>query len=360
MIKRKNLSQVLSVCFCLALFFSASSTISFAQAATKPAPKPVPTAAKTPAVPFTLEKPPDWILSQAGECDTLTLFLRSPTEPMLQLFFFPRFGPVYMTQEQKTNDLQFEVMSGQKMSRLDMPVVDPLTPENFARFLPQVLQMKTVREFLPERPKVRVVEPITTISQKKTLDYQDSQTAILRVLFVQDNRLGEALISLTTVPSPEFRNAPGGGIGMGYMLYGLTAPKGELSAQLPTLLAAGRSFKLGPEYEKKCRKDRAEDLPTLLPDGQSLKAVLDAMALVWEKRSPAEDMLTEKKADSLRGVERLYRPATGDVYEFPLGFIASYLAQPASYTLSDLRPLPDEPALWLKTPLNGSQAVTKK
>jgi len=251
-------------------------------------------------------------------------------------------------------------MSGQTMSRLDMPVIDPLTPENFVRFIPQVLQMKLVREFMPERPSLRVIEPIATTAQKTSLDYLDTKAAIIRILFVQDNHLGEGLIAITTVPSPEFRNAPGGGIGMGYMLYGLTAPKGQLAAQLPTLLAAGRSFKLGADYDKKCRKERAEDSPTLLPAGESLKPVLDAMALAWEKRLPSDDMSAEKKADSLRGVERLYRSASGDVYEFPLGFGASYLANPTAYSLSDLRPLPDDPALWLKTPLNGPQSITKK
>ena len=307
-----------------------------------------------------LEKPADWVLHQTGDCDTLTLYLRDPAEPLHQLFFFPRFGPVYMTQEQKASDLQYEIFSGQSLSRLDMPVVQPLTPENFSRFIPQVLQMKLTRDFMPERPGLRVVEPVAVVAQKKALSYPDTQTAILRVLFVQDNRLGEGLIALTTAPSPEYRNAPGGGIGMGYMFYGLTAPKGELTARLTSLLAAGRSFKLGPDYEKKCRKERPEDLPQLLPDDHSLTPVLNAMAAVWEKREPAQDVLAEKKADALRGVERLYLPATGDVYEFPAGFTAEYLANPGLYSLAGLQPLPPEPAFWLKTPLDGAKTVPRK
>lgn len=326
-------------------------------AAKKP-PKPTPPAA--PAVPFTFEKPANWTLSQSGECDTLTLFLHNPAEPLQQLFFFPRFGPVYMTQEQKSSDMQYETISGQSLHRLDMPVIQPLNPENFARFIPQVLQMQTMRDFMAERPGIKIVEPIVVTPQKKALEYVDTQTAIIRILFVQNNRLGEGLIAITTVPSPEYRNAPGGGIGMGYLLYGLTAPKGELSVRLPALLAAGRSFKLGAEYEKKCRKARAEDLPTLLPDGASLTPVLNAMATLWEKRQPVEDMAAEKKADGLRNVERLYLPATGEVYEFPLGFSPEYLKNPGQYSIPGLRPLPDDPVLWLKPPLNGSTAVTKK
>jgi hypothetical protein len=276
------------------------------------------------------------------------------------LFFFPRFGPVYMTQDQKTTDLQYEALSGQSLNRLDMPVIQPLNPENFARFLPQVLQMKVMREFLPERPGLRIIDPIAVHPQKKSLEYVDTQTAIVRILFVQDNRLGEGLLAITTVPSPEFRNTPGGGIGMGYLLHGLTAPKGELAAQLPALLETGRSFKLGTEYEKKCRKERAENLPTLLSAGQFLRPVLEAMVLAWEKRLPSEDMLAEKKADALRGVERLHLPATGEVYEFPLGFSAEYMAHPDRYGLVGLRPLPDEPSYWLRIPINGSKAITKK
>ena len=290
----------------------------------------------------------------------MTLFLHNPAEPLQQLFFFPRFGPIYMTQEQKSSDMQYETISGQSLHRLDMPVIQPLNPENFARFIPQVLQMQTMRDFMAERPGIKIVEPIVVIPQKKALEYVDTQTAIIRILFVQNNRLGEGLIAITTVPSPEYRNAPGGGIGMGYLLYGLTAPKGELTARLPALLAAGRSFKLGTEYEKKCRKARAEDMPMLLPDGASLSPVLNAMATLWEKRQPVEDMAAEKKADGLRSVERLYLPATGEVYEFPMGFSPEYLSNPGQYTLPGLQPLPDDPVLWLKHPLNGSIAVKKK
>jgi hypothetical protein len=327
-------------------------------AAAKKPPKPSTPAA--PAVPFTFEKPANWTFSQSGECDTLTLFLHNPAEPLQQLFFFPRFGPVYMTQEQKSSDMQYETISGQSLHRLDMPVIQPLNPENFSRFIPQVLQMQTMRDFMAERPGIKIVEPILVTPQKKALEYVDTQTAIIRILFVQNNRLGEGLIAITTVPSPEYRNAPGGGIGMGYLLYGLTAPKGELTARLPALLAAGRSFKLGAEYEKKCRKARAEDLPTLLQDGASLTPVLNAMATLWEKRQPVEDMAAEKKADGLRNVERLYLPASNEVYEFPMGFSSEYLNNPGQYTVTGLRPLPDDPVLWLKPPLNGSTAVKKK
>ena len=135
-------------------------------AAKKP---PKPTTPTAPAVPFTFEKPADWTLSQSGECDTLTLFLRNPAEPLQQLFFFPRFGPVYMTQEQKSSDMQYETISGQSLHRLDMPVIQPLNPENFSRFIPQVLQMKTMRDFMAERPGIKIVEPIVVTPQKKAL-----------------------------------------------------------------------------------------------------------------------------------------------------------------------------------------------
>ena len=326
-------------------------------AAKKPAKPAAPT---SPEAPFALEQPPNWQLYQAGECDTLTLFLHNSKDPLQQLFFFPRFGPVYMSQEQKSSDLQYESISGQSLSRRDMPVVKPMTPENFVRFMPQILQMQTIRDFFPNRPGLRVVETVAVTPQKKALDYLDTQSAIIRVLFVQDNRLGEGLLAITTVPAAEFRSGPGGGIGMGFMMYGLTAPKGKLNEQLPELLKIGRSFKLAASYEKKCKKDRAEDSPILLGPDNSLNPVLDSMALVWEKRQPAEDMLAEKRADELQGLERLHRPATGEVYIVAKGFSEHYLTSPESYNISDLRPLPDEPTLWLKPALNGTQAIIKK
>ena len=355
MINRRYFRRACLTLSCLLLALCILPTISFAAKA--PA-KPATPAA--PEVPFTIEQPTNWQFSQAGECDTLTLFLQNQTTPLQQLFFFPRFGPVYMSQEQKSSDLQYESLSGQSLNRRDMPVVKPMTPENFVRFLPQVFQMQTIRAYLPNRPGLRIVEPITVTPQKKTLDYIDTKSAIIRILFVQDNQLGEGLIAITTVPAAEFRSAPGGGIGMGFMLYGLTAPKGKLNEQLPELLKMGRSFKLATSYEKKCKKDRAEDSPVLLEPGNSLKPVLDAMALAWEKRLPADDMLAEKRADELQGLERLHRPATGDVYSVAKGFAAQYLANPQLYNIEELRPMPDDPALWLKPVLNGTQAITKK
>ena len=54
-------------------------------AAKKPA-KPATPAA--PEAPFALDQPPNWQLYQAGECDTLTLFLQNSKDPLQQLFFF--------------------------------------------------------------------------------------------------------------------------------------------------------------------------------------------------------------------------------------------------------------------------------
>ena len=71
-------------------------------------------------------------------------------------------------------------------------------------------------------------------------------------------------------------------------------------------------------------------------------------------------LLAEKRADELQGLERLHRPATGEVYAVAKGFSAQYLTSPQSYTINDLRPLPDDPTLWLKPVLNGTQAITKK
>ena len=354
---RKNCSSGIAI-FCLALLLFSAPAANAAKNPSKPS-SPEKTASKT-EEPFSMEKPTDWILSHIGECDAMTLFLHHPSEPLKQMFFFPRFGPVYMTQEQKAQDFQYESISGKNLSRRDMPVVEPLTPENFSRFLPQILQTKNMREFMPDRPGLRIVEPIAVYPQKPALEYVDTHTAIIRILFVQDNRLGEGLIAITTVPSPEFRNDPGGGIGMGYLLYGFTAPKGELTASLPAMLSAGRSFKLSVDYGKRCKKNRAEDSPVLVGEGQPLKSMFETLFTTWEKRQPAEDMLAEKKADALRGVERLYLPSSADVYEFPAGFSGEYLQQPEHYTLSGLKPLPDEPALWLKKPLNGSKSVTKK
>jgi hypothetical protein len=293
--------------FIIVFFVAASTIIGLAEAAKKPDPPPAapppPGFERITDPAFTLDKPLTWNLYRSGDCDRMNLFVRDSSEPLRQIFFFPRVGPVYMTQEQKFLDLQYENISGQQLSRRDMPIVNPFGPENFLRYLPQVLQMQLMREAMPERPTIRVLDPFALSMQKKALDYTDAQTAVIRAVIVQDNRLAEGLFVITTLPSPDFRTSAGGGIGMGFLLFGVTAPKGELATALPSLLMIARSLNLNANYVKSCKKTRAIDSPDLLGENQSLTSYTNLLSTYWEKRNPTDDTTAEQKAKQLRGLE---------------------------------------------------------
>ena len=300
-------ARIKTMQFSIVFFFVFSILASLADAAKKPdpppAPPPPPGFERMTDPAFTLDKPSSWNFYRNGDCDRMTLFARDSNEPLRQVFFFPRVGPVYMTQEQKFLDLQYENISGQQLSRRDMPIVNPFGPENFLRYLPQVLQMQLMREAMPERPTIRVLEPFALSAQKKALDYADAQTVVARAIIVQDNRLAEGLFMITTLPSPDFRTSAGGGIGMGFLLFGVTAPKGELNSALPGLLMIARSLALNQNYVKSCKKSRAIDSPDLLGENQSLTSYANLFSSYWEKRTPADDAIAEQKAKKLSGLE---------------------------------------------------------
>ncbi len=80
---------------------------------------------------FTIKKPKGWNIYTAGEGSTFAFLITDPSEPLRQIFYFTSVGPVYMSSEQKKLDYMYMQMGGYPISWYDMPVVDPLTPENF-------------------------------------------------------------------------------------------------------------------------------------------------------------------------------------------------------------------------------------
>ena len=70
-------------------------------------------------------------------------------------------------------------------------------------------------------------------------------------------------------------------------------------------------------------------------------------------------MSIQKVSDQILGVERLYNPDTGDVYEVENGFYDYYQTHENDFSVKNLEPIPDNAyELWDKAPLNSNGFVS--
>jgi hypothetical protein len=151
---------------------------------------------------------------------------------------------------------------------------------------------------------------------------------------------------------------PGYGTAYGYLVVGISAPKGEFASLEPELVRSLASFSVNENYVKWCVQQSPATWTGILKPGEMLREVSDLIHSSWEKRTPAQDAASEKSRDALRGVERLYDPATGQVLEFPKGFFEKYNVERNRYQMDSLQPLaPDAYDLWTKPVLQGSQQL---
>jgi hypothetical protein len=305
---------------------------------------------------LSVDKPRGWTATIAGRCGTLALVLTDPQEPLRQLFTFSTIGPVYTDARQPALDQWYVAHGGFDIPWLDAPVVVPFEPGNFLAHWPAIARMKAASAFLAGFPALEGLKLVSMLDRPALL--AGARTAEARGLFTRGTRVGEGLF-LATVPTAAlfpYNGNPGAATGWGYFLCGATAPKGELSARLELFLASLDSFTVTQAYVDECLRESRQQWEAVARAGQTLREASDALWEGWVARTHAEDILAERYSDGFRGVERVYDPSTGAVYEVSAGWYADYDAHRGAYQMSGLEPLPDgDYALWMAAVRAGSQ-----
>jgi hypothetical protein len=301
---------------------------------------------------FSIEKPKGWQVIPAGACATFAFLIRDPSQPLRQIFFFGEVGPIYLSQQQKQIDHQYVSMGGYPSSWLDMPVVNPLTPENFLAQFHLIAQTNIARQFMPQCPRLENFQVVAAVPQPCPIP--GGQGALIRALFTRENRLGEGLFLANVAPLLPTTGGPGGGIGQGFHVIGISAPKDEFAQVESVLLRSVSSFNISQSYVNDCLRQQQTAYEGLLKAGKTLSESSDLIMQGWENRNRTEDILSEKTSDAILGRERLYDPETGAVYEFENGFYDTYRTRQNEYEMDNLQPLPnDSYNLWTTPPLDG-------
>jgi hypothetical protein len=305
---------------------------------------------------FTIDKPKGWAIYTAGACSDFAFLIRDDKEPLRQIFYFGSVGPVYMSEEQKQIDHQYVDMGGYASPWIEMPVVDPLKPQNFLSQFHLIVQTEVAQSFMPQAPKLENLQIISTTSLSSFI--AGGKTELVRGIFVQDGKVAEGLFLVTVVPVMPSMGGPGGGIAYGFQIIGITAPKREFSHLEKTLIASVQSFTITQSYADNCMRQQSETYAGILKAGKTLSETSDIIMEGWENRNKVDDIIAEKRSDAILSNERLYDPETGEVYEFKSGFYEEYDINRERYEMNNLNLLPDEDwNLWTRAPLDGYRYV---
>ena len=301
---------------------------------------------------FSIDKPRGWQVITAGECAGFAFLIRDPSEPLRQIFYFGEVGPIYLSEQQRQIDYQYMNMGGYPATWIDMPAVNPLTPDNFLAQFHLVAQSQIAQNFMPQCPRLENVQIISKVKQPSPIS--GGSTGLVRALFTQGGSLGEGLFLVTVAPVLPFTGGPGGGLGYGFSITGITAPKSEFQNIEDVLVKSVGSYGMNQSYVNNCLAQQANAYGAILKAGKTLSETSDIIMQGWENRNRTDDILAEKRSDAILGRERLYDPNTGEVYEFENGFYDKYKLEQNRYEMDNLQLLPDEDHnLWTKAPLDG-------
>jgi hypothetical protein len=305
---------------------------------------------------FSINKPGGWKIITAGTCGSFAFLIRDPSEPLRQIFYFGEVGPVYLDIQQKQIDQQYMNMGGYPVGWIDMPVVSPLTPEKFLANFHLIAKSKVAQQFMPSCPRLENIKIVS--SKTEPCPIPGGNTRLLRALFTKNGKLGEGLFLITVAPMLSFTGSPGGGIGYGFLITGVTAPKKEFKDLENTLVNSIESFWVSQNYVNNCLRQQANTYAGILKAGKTLSETSDIIMQGWQERNRTEDILSEKWSDAILGKERLYDPQSGNVYEFENGFYDKYNLNRGKYEMNELELLPkDDYNLWMKTPLDGHKSI---
>jgi hypothetical protein len=214
--------------------------------------------------------------------------------------------------------------------------------------------MRNATAFMPEIPPLDGLEVISTVPQQAMMP--GGETTLVRGVLTDgaavDPQAGQGQFMATAVPDLF------GGKAGGFVVFGATAPVKEFKGSVGHLVAALNSFTMTSVYFDWCVDQLQQTYGALAKAGRTLSEASDIIMEGWQSRTAAQDIMAYRYDDTLRDVEKVWDPATGNVYEFGVGFYDQYSQDPSGYNITTLEPMPDGRVdLWEGTILDGPSYV---
>jgi hypothetical protein len=259
-----------------------------------------------------------------------------PAESAVSDLHFGSVGPITPI-SQKDLDEWYVGQGGFPIPWIDAPVVDPLTPANFLAHWPEIADMAAATAFMPNFPELSDLTLIATAPQAAMLPNGTTENA--RGLFTRNGSVGEGMFRHRRPSSALHRNTRWRN-GYGTSCAGCRGTKAEFPALAARLIASLESFTITQSYIDGCLAEQAKIWGAVAAAGRTLSEASDIIWEGWEARTHSEDISAEKWTDAYRGVERVYDPDTGEVYEVPSGWYDTYDLHRGEYDMGNPEPLP--------------------
>ncbi len=293
---------------------------------------------------FTIQKPVGWNVNVGGNCSTFSFVIQDPNNPARMIFYFGEIGPVYLSENQKQVDRDYMSMGGYDIAWLNMPVISPLTPDNFLKNMCQISGSSFVQQFMTGIPSLNNTEIISSSDAKSIVS---GNTKLIRALFKESDNFGEGLFFLTTAEVLPETGMPAGGIGYGITFIGISAGRSEFRNLEKTLNESINSLNISQDYISKCLAQQQKQYQAILKAGQALSEASDIIVEGWENRNRSDDIVSEKRSDAILERDRIYNPDSGEVYDIKNGWYDNYDLHRGNYDMNNLQPLPsDNYDLW--------------
>ena len=289
---------------------------------------------------FSIKKPVGWDVVTAGGCSTFSFYIADKNHPANRIFYIGEVGPVYLAEEQKTIDQNYVSLGGSLPTWFEMPVINPLTPENLLAGFHLVAQTTIAQKFMPGLPELGDIEIISAVEE--TTFITGGQTKTIRALFRQGGELGEGLFYITVAPVIPLTGYAWGGIGYGFCMTGITALQSDFKFYEKSLYQSISSLNLSQSYIDNCLQQQQQQGVAARNLSETLSETSDILMDSWESRNRSDDILSEKRSDVILGSDRVYNPDTGEVYEVPLDFYDNYNIHRDNYDMDNLQKLPDQ------------------
>ncbi len=289
---------------------------------------------------FTLDIPQGWTVKTAGQCGNFAFLASDPDNPIRKVWYFGEFGPFYLSEQQRVIDQQYMGMGGYPVQWIDMPVINPLTAENFLQHYSMMWDTQLGRRSsLKDPPLFENIEVVSSSQETSPIQSADAKT--IRALFRENGKVGEGLFDVVVGTLLPEMGGPASGVGIAWIFAGISTESREFPQTQPTLLKVMQSFAFNPGYVQSCIQSSNEATAGILKAGKTLSETSDIIMSAWENRNTVDDILSEKRSDAMLGVDRVYSPDTGSVYEVSSGWYDDYNSNRQNFQMSNLQKLPD-------------------
>lgn len=306
---------------------------------------------------FTIELPAGWTWETVGEYTSFGIRAYDPANACRQMFFYSKMEPLIKSEAARAiYQASADAIAGPSYAQMyaDAPVLSPTTTEQFFTVFDEYTAFARAYGIEHTFTSLADLEIVETLPLQTPIADYTVDDAVVRGLFTAAGLPCEGLFGASVFDSGayEVQGVDASPLSV-YNIMGIAAPGDEFAALEGTLARSLASFAYTDAYVQAAQQNVAEETGTMLAYAETMSAAYDSYNAAWARRQTTYDAVSQQRSDAAGGYERVYDPATGEVYRAEAGFYEAYDAARAEYSNSGLRLVPPDGAELWSRPIDG-------